>query len=72
MAARLSPFQKKRMGMELSQEDILVLHDPEEAFWVGFRYGVDMSLLLCREDGIGEKVRAGLEAFLDSEIEGDA
>ena len=64
--ARLNPFQKRRMGVELSQEDILVLHDPEEAFWVGFRYGVDMALLVHRHDDAGEAARAELAELINS------
>jgi len=64
--ARLNPFQKRRMGVELSQEDILVLHDPEEAFWVGFRYGVDMAMLVHRHDDAGEAARAELAELINS------
>ena len=57
---RTTPFQKRRAGASLSEEDILVLHDPEEAFWVGFRYGVDTALLAGRQDGVGERARIDL------------
>ena len=69
--ARLNPFQKKRMGVELSREDILVLHDPE-AFWCGFRYGVDMALLVHRHDDAGEAARADLGELINSLEKADA
>ena len=72
MMARLNPFQKKRMGVELSREDILVLHDPEEAFWCGFRYGVDMALLVHRHDDAGEAARADLAELISSIEKADA